>query len=152
MLAGLFVAAVGTARTAAVTVDTDRVRLRRDGKDRQVGPPDRSRAVFVDGKELVLLGPDGAELARERSDLAGDRLRDAFREHGWPWTDADPHRDAYRRWVRGAARPAAGADAAAAGPAAGLEADRRREARELRGELARLGVVVRDDGRRQYWR
>ncbi|WP_443677214.1 CysS/YqeB C-terminal domain-containing protein [Micromonospora phytophila] len=26
------------------------------------------------------------------------------------------------------------------------------EARELRGELARTGVVVRDDGRRQYWR
>ncbi|PSK63604.1 hypothetical protein B0E53_04446 [Micromonospora sp. MH33] len=33
-----------------------------------------------------------------------------------------------------------------------VDAGRGGEAAELRGELARLGVVVRDEGKRQYWR
>ncbi|MGK5520637.1 YqeB family protein [Micromonospora sp. URMC 107] len=150
-LGGLLVAAVGTAERLAVTVDTERVRLRRDRADRQVGRR-RVRAVFVDGKDLVLLGADDEELVRERSDLAVDRLRDAFRAHGWPWTDGDPHRDAYRRWVPGLPGLPSGADALLRARQRALDADRGGEARELRGELGRTGVVIRDDGRRQYWR
>ncbi|MEH0970647.1 hypothetical protein V6U77_05865 [Micromonospora sp. CPCC 205546] len=150
-LGGLLVAAVGTAERLAVTVGTERVRLRRDRADRQV---ERRpvRAVFVDGKDLVLLGADDGELVRERSDLPVDRLRDAFRAHGWPWTDGDPHRDAYRRWVPGLPGLPPAADALLRARQRALDSDRGGEARELRGELGRAGVVLRDDGRRQYWR
>ncbi|MGN9808221.1 YqeB family protein [Micromonospora sp. BQ11] len=150
-LGGLAVAAVGTAERLAVTVDRERVRLRRHGADQEV-PRRVVRAVFVDRKDLVLLGSDGSELARQKSDLAAGRLREAFRSHGWPWTDTDPHADAYRRWVPGLPGLPVGADALLRARQRALDADRGGEARELRAELARCGVVVRDTGRRQYWR
>ncbi|MGW4501586.1 YqeB family protein [Micromonospora sp. NPDC004336] len=150
-LGGMVVAAIGTAERLAVTVDAERVGLRRDGRRREVTRRE-VRVVFVDGKELVLLGPDDDELAREKSDLAADRLRAAFRAHGWPWAEADPHRDAYRRWVPGLPGLPAGADALLRARQRALDDDRGGEARELRGELARCGVVVRDEHRRQYWR
>ncbi|MER7416581.1 hypothetical protein ABT346_07300 [Micromonospora peucetia] len=150
-LGGLLIASVGTAERLAVTVGTEQVGLRRDRADRQVER--RSvRAVFVDGKNLVLLGADDGELVRERSDLAVDRLRDAFRAHGWPWTEGDPHRDAYRRWVPDLPGLPTGADALLRARQRALDKDKDGEARELRGELARSGVVIRDDGKRQYWR
>ena len=33
-----------------------------------------------------------------------------------------------------------------------IERDRRDDARELRRELGQIGVVLRDEGKRQYWR
>lgn len=151
-LAGLVVAGIATAERLAVAVDRERVRLHRPGGPaREVARRD-TRAVFVDGKALVLLGPDEGELARERSDLPAGRLEEAFRFHGWPWTDADPHRDAYRRWVPGLPGLPAEADALLRARQRALDASRDGEARELRGDLARSGVVVRDAGRRQYWR
>ena len=41
--------------------------------------------VFLDGKDLVLLGPDSNELAREKTDQSATRLADAFTRHGYPW-------------------------------------------------------------------
>ncbi|MFG3708612.1 hypothetical protein ACGF7U_28320 [Micromonospora sp. NPDC047670] len=150
-LGGLVVAAIGTAERLAVTVGAERVGLRRDGTRWEVQRRE-VRAVFLDGRELVLLGPDDEELVREKSDLAPDRLRAAFREHGWPWAEADPHRDAYRRWVPGLPGLPIGADALLRARQRALDDDRGGEARELRGELARCGVVVRDERKRQYWR
>ncbi|WP_420116952.1 YqeB family protein [Micromonospora sp.] len=151
MLAGLLLAYVGTRERLIVTVDRDGVRLRRDGVDRELARRTVA-AVFVDGRELVLLGPAGAELARERSDLSRQRLKDAFDGHGWPWRDADPHRDAYRRWVEGLPDLPPGADPLLRARQRAVDADRARDVRELGGELARIGVVVRDEGGRQYWR
>ncbi|MGB2567614.1 YqeB family protein [Micromonospora citrea] len=150
-LAGLLVAYVGTRERLTVTVGRTGVRLHRDGHGRDV---DRAGvdAVFLDGKALVLLDADGAELAREKSDLTRDRLRAAFTGHGWPWVEQDPHREAYRRWVAGLPGLPPGGDALLRARQRALDADRGGEARELRAELARLGVVVRDEGRRQYWR
>lgn len=101
---------------------------------------------------MVLLDADDGELVRQPSDLPTDRLSRAFRDHGWPWAEADPHRDAYRRWVPGLPGLPDGADALLRARQEALEKDRDDEARELRTELGRYGVVLRDDGERQYWR
>ncbi|TDB70750.1 hypothetical protein [Micromonospora sp. KC723] len=150
-LAGLVLAYVGTRERLTVTVGRTAVRLRHDGHEQEV-----SRAtvagVFVDGTALVLLGVDGGELAREKSDLNRERLASAFTGHGWPWRKEDPHRGAYRRWVEGLPGLPAGADALLRARQRALDTDRGGEARELRAELGRLGVVVRDEEKRQYWR
>ncbi|SIR05696.1 YqeB family protein [Micromonospora avicenniae] len=150
-LAGLLLAGAGTAERLTVTVDRERVALRRDGK-RQETPRHQVRVVLVDGGDLVLLDGDGGELLRERSELDRNRLRAAFRAHGWPWAEEDPHRAAYRLWVPGLPGLPAGADALLRARERAIERDRRNDARELRRELSRLGVVVRDEERRQYWR
>ncbi|TPQ16487.1 hypothetical protein FGD71_041640 [Streptomyces sporangiiformans] len=111
------------------------------------------RLAFPDGKQLVLLGRDSEELAREDCDLNGARLAAAFTEHGYTWADADPHRDEFRRWVPGTPGLPEGANALFKARDKALnKQDDAEDARELRGELAKLGVVVRDEKKRQYWR
>ncbi|MFI1192378.1 hypothetical protein ACH4T9_03755 [Micromonospora sp. NPDC020750] len=150
-LAGLVVAGIGTWERLRVEVDARQVRLRCAGRDQEVA---RSavRVVFVDRRDLVLLGDGEEELAREHGDVSAGRLAAAFRGHGWPWADADPHQDAYRRWVDGLPGLPAGADALLRARQGAVDRGRRGDADDLRRELARLGVVVRDEEKRQYWR
>ncbi|KOX09176.1 YqeB family protein [Micromonospora sp. DT68] len=151
VLAGLVVAGVGTAERLIVTVDAAQVRLRRSDQNRTIARVD-TRVVFVDGGHLVLLDSEGAELARESTDLPADRLAAAFREHGWGWADDDPHRSAYRLWVPDLPGLPAGADALLRARETAIGKDRSDDVRELRRELGRLGVVLRDEEKRQYWR
>ncbi|MDG4802635.1 hypothetical protein [Micromonospora sp. WMMD980] len=150
-LAGVALAVVGTRERLRVTVGRRSVRLHRDGHGRDLARAEVT-GVFTDGKALVLLDGAGGELARERSDLGAERLREAFTGQGWPWVDRDPHRDAYRRWVPGLPGLPAGADALLRARERALRDRHDAEVRELHGELARLGVVVRDERKRQYWR
>ncbi len=108
--------------------------------------------AFKDGKQLVLLGHHGREAAREETDLSAKRLSRAFTKHGYGWAETDPHDDAYRLWVPGASGLPDGADAVFAARAQALKGDKGDDARELRKELTRIGVVVRDRDKRQYWR
>ncbi|MZF90042.1 hypothetical protein GTY56_34485 [Streptomyces sp. SID5643] len=108
---------------------------------------------FRDGKQLVLLGPGSTELARERCGLDWRRLAAALTEHGYAWAEEDPYRAEFRRWVPGTPGLPPGADALLRARAqARKHEDDARDARELRDELLRLGVVVRDEEKRQYWR
>ncbi|MEU6326317.1 hypothetical protein ABZ851_03340 [Streptomyces sp. NPDC047049] len=136
----------------SVTVSGSRVVLTRKGISREFTHHEISTALR-DGKQLVLLDRDGQEIAREACDLDAQRLADAFAEHGYRWCDRDPHRDEFRLWVPRAPGLPEGADALLTARARLLgkpaTAD---EARELREELAKLGVVVRDENKRQYWR
>ncbi|BCJ58313.1 YqeB family protein [Micromonospora endophytica] len=151
LLAGLVIGAIGTAERVRITVDGSRVRLRRGSTEREISRA-QTRVVFVDGKDLVLLDADEGELARQPTDLPADQLAGAFRDNGWPWAQADPHREAYRRWVPGLPGLPDSADALLRARQEALEKERDADARELRTELGRYGVVVRDDGKRQYWR
>jgi hypothetical protein len=109
--------------------------------------------VFLDGKKLVLLDANGAELAREDNDLNGDRLRDAFIGHEYHWrAEDDPYADRFRGWVEDMPGLPPGADALLKARAKALRHDHGGDAAELRDELARLGVVVRDERKRQYYR
>ncbi|MGY0002983.1 YqeB family protein [Micromonospora sp. I033] len=150
-LAGLVLAFLGTRERLTVTVGRASVRLHRDGHGRDVARAGVA-GVFLDGKALVLLDAAGGELARERSDLGPAGLRAAFAGQGWPWVEQDPYGAAYRRWVEGLPGLPARADALLRARQRAVDGDRGGEAVELRGELARLGVVVRDEGKRQYWR
>jgi hypothetical protein len=152
IVAGLILAGMAAAESVAVTVAGDRVEIRRGGEVRRV---DRGTvgAVFLDGRELVLLGPDTAELARQKTDLPARRIRDAFRGHGYPWLDGgDPHRDEFRRWVEDMPGLPPGAEALFRARTKALAGNDKEDAAQLRTELAKLGLVVRDEKKRQFWR
>ncbi|MCZ7376652.1 YqeB family protein [Micromonospora sp. WMMC250] len=151
VVAGLVVAGIGTAERLIVTVDPAQVRLHRSDQDRTVARVD-TRVVFLADKHLVLLDGDGAELVREPTDHSARQLAAAFRAHGWGWADDDPHRSAYRLWVPDLPGLPAGADALLRARERAVERDRRDDARELRRELGLLGVVLRDEGKRQTGR
>ncbi|MFI6011424.1 hypothetical protein ACIBAG_21845 [Streptomyces sp. NPDC051243] len=152
VLLGLAVGFIVVHESLAVSVSRGRVVLTVRDTSQEFGC-DEVGLVVRDGKQLVLLGPDGMEIAREDCHLTWQRLSDAFVGHGYRWAGEDPHREEFRRWVPGMPGLPEGADALLRARAAAREKDAGGEdARELRGELLRLGVVVRDEKKRQYWR
>jgi hypothetical protein len=150
---GLVVAVLAEQDYVRVTVADDQLTLTRGGSSRRV-PRASVEAVFLDGKQLVLLGPETDELAREGGDLPdAERLEAAFRAHGYPWVPGgDPHKDAYRRWVEDLPDLPARADAVLKARARALARGDKEDAAQLRRELGKLGIVVRDEGKRQFWR
>ena len=151
-LAGLVLATLAAFDRLTVTVADDQVTFTRGGVTRAVKRP-LVGAVFLDGRRLVLLGRATEELAREASDLEADRLRDAFVVHGFPWrAGGDPYMDQYRRWVDDLPDLPASANVLLKARARALDKGDGDEAAQLRADLARLGVVVRDERKRQYWR
>jgi hypothetical protein len=149
--AGLAIAYQGQRETLTVTLSANRVALTQAGETTELTRP-VVHAVFIDRKQLVLLGPAGDELARIPSDLDLDRLRGAFESHGYPWHPSDPYQDRYHRWVLGTPDLPAAANALLAARERALGRRDKDDVAELRAELARLGVVVREERQRQYWR
>ncbi|MFF8938766.1 hypothetical protein ACF08O_29415 [Streptomyces paradoxus] len=152
VLGGLLLGFTAVHESLSVRVSGTHVTLAvRDGS--QEFTREEISVLFRDGKQLVLLGPDGMERARERCGLPWQRLADALTEHGYAWVEQDPYRAEFRRWVPGTPGLPPGADALLRARAQAREhEDDARDARELRDELLRLGVVVRDEEKRQYWR
>ncbi|MEE6257875.1 nucleoside recognition domain-containing protein [Plantactinospora sonchi] len=151
-VAGLVVAGMAAAERLTVTV-SDRAVLLVRGDSRREVVRERITGAFRDGKQLVLLGPVAEELARESSDLGADQLRTAFEAHGYRWhAEGDPYRDEWRRWTEGAPGLPPGADALLKVRQRAVDKNDRRDLVELRDELTRLGVVVREKDKRQYWR
>jgi hypothetical protein len=150
-VAGLAFSYLAAKDSLAVTVSGEGVAFDRGGTAREV-PRVGLTAVFLDGKQLVLLGSRTEELARERSDLSRRELREAFVAQGYPWLDEDPHRAEFRRWVPDLPGLPAGADALLKARAKALAKWDGNDAAELRAELVRLGVVVRDEKKRQFVR
>lgn len=150
-LAGLVFAGYADQESLSVTVSRTEVTLTRSGMTRVI---DRSvvAVAFADRDRLVLLDRRGAEVAREPSHLPAERLAAAFTAYGIAWSAADPYADAYRRWVPQSPDLPAGARALFAARERALQAGDSQDLTELREELARLGVVVRDEKKRQYWR
>jgi hypothetical protein len=150
-IAGLILAGFVDAESLTVRLSGREVVLRRPGTTRTVPRPDVALA-FRDNDKLVLLGRTGRELAREPCHLPVKRLAPAFRSQGIAWSDRDPYADAYRRWIPDSPDVPADANAVFAARQEALKSGDGRDITELRDELARLGFVVRDDHKRQYWR
>ena len=147
--AGLGITAI--IESLAVTVTDQQVELRINGTSRTF-TRDRIGSVFLDGKRLVLLDPATRELAREKPEASAAELAAGFRAHGYPWTDADPYRDRYQLWVPELPGLPDGANALLSARSRALAEKRADDAAELGREIGRLGVLVRDEGTRQYWR
>jgi len=152
-LAGLVLAFVAESEYVIVTVDRDEITVAR-GDSSQTVPRASVHAVFVDQKDLVVLGPNTEELVRRGGSLPKvARLAAVFRTYGYPWRpDGDPYRDHYRRWVEDSPDLPASINALLKARARALEKRDRADAADLRRELVRLGIVVRDQKDRQFWR
>ncbi|WP_157249523.1 YqeB family protein [Nonomuraea typhae] len=152
LVAGLVLAFLFIADYVGVVVDDDRA-VFTHGDDRQEVRRAEAAAVFLDGKHLVVQGHQTEELVRTRGELpeAAD-LERAFLAHGYPWVSGDPLAAEFRLWADGHPDLDAAAHSYMRLRARALEKDQKDDAGELRGELARLGVVVREEGKKQYWR
>ncbi|CNE67840.1 Uncharacterised protein [Mycobacterium tuberculosis] len=136
----------------SVTVSGERVVLKRPGYVQEI-VREQVGHVFQEKDRLVLLGPKGEEIAREKCDLNARRLAAAFTEYGYTWADGDPYEDEFRIWAPKTPELPELANALLAARAAAMKSsDSGDSVKELRRELARIGIVVRDKGKQQYWR
>jgi hypothetical protein len=158
LVAGVVLAALALEDTLRTTISTTEVEFLKNQRTTRV-PREKVVLAFLDGKEIVLQDNRSAELAREKHDelggVARTKIQAAFRAHGYPWSDAgDPHESEFRRWVVDDPDllPAANAVLKARSKAFDQGDKGKADLRELRQELAKLGLVVRDRDRKQYWR
>ncbi len=151
-VAGLVVAAMAVGDFLQVHVSPAEVRFKRGAKPERRVAREAVMGSFHDAGHLVLLGAGGAELAREKHDLERAELGKAFETHGWPWLSADPHAGQFRRFVDDDPDLPPSANAMLKARAVAVSKNDNHDLAELRDELAKLGVVVRDEKKRQYWR
>lgn len=149
---GVVVALSAYDDVAYVTVGPDGVTVTQGDVAQEV-PRALVAAVFPEGKQLVVQDRSGRRRARGPiGDVPVDRLRAAFVAHGYGWVEADPFEGSFSRWVEDAPGLPVGADAFLAARQRALEHGDAKDVESLRVELDRLGVVVREDGTRQFWR
>ncbi|MEU8076569.1 hypothetical protein AB0B31_14080 [Catellatospora citrea] len=138
--------------SVAVSVQQDRVIWRAGRKTRRIARAEIS-AVYLDGfDDLVFLGIDTGELARANNNLNEDAVKEAFLRHGYPFFDADPHLEQYMRWVEDLPELSATANALLKARQKALADNAAEDAAELRADLAKLGVIVRQNDDRQFYR
>ncbi|WP_405616941.1 hypothetical protein [Streptomyces sp. NBC_01508] len=151
-LLGVLVAFIALHESLTVRVADTHVTLTIRDETREllhadVGP------VFLDGKFLVLLGHRTEETAREPCDLDRAALATAFTTHGYTWAAEDPHKADFRVWVPDTPGLPVGANALLSARAQAMrKTGTAGDVRVLRDELNGLGLAVRDEDGRQYWR
>ncbi|MFC3491091.1 YqeB family protein [Glycomyces rhizosphaerae] len=149
---GLLLAFFAVHEMLKITVDRDRIELKRGDYDREIERADVA-SVFVADKRVVVLGHRRQELANVEFDLDRDKLAAALRKHGYGWLpDGDPYAAEFKRWVPGADGLPQGANAVLKARQHALEKSNGDDSHELLAELADLAVVVHDKDKKQYWR
>jgi len=156
VVGGIVLAAAALEDTLKVTITDTEVEFLKNQVTRVV-PRNEVKVAFLDGRDIVLQDAASRELARERHDeLKGEarKIPAAFQAHGYPWSAADPYADAFRRWVEDDPDlpPAVNAVLRARSKAFAQGDKGKADLRELREEVAKLGYVVRDEDKKQYWR
>lgn len=150
VLGAVFVAFV-LYESLRVVVAESGFRVTRDGETAEFH---RSEAatVFVDGKELVVLDSSSRQVVRAPIEEKAQAVERVFTSHGYSFADGDPYESLYQRWVSGTPLLPAEINAVMLAREKALEKKSRSDASELRVELDRLGIVVRDRKNKQYWR
>lgn len=151
LLIGGFLALMAYEHIVSVTIDGENVTIKRSDNETTYSFADVN-CVFVDDGHLVLLGASSEELAREKTSLSLKALEGGFTSHGYSWRERDPYADSFTRWVDGASALSQDANAILRARQAAVDSDDSADQRELRTELARQRIVVRDAGKHQYWR
>ncbi|WP_072806631.1 YqeB family protein [Rhodococcoides yunnanense] len=150
--------AVGAAFVAVALYESLRVVVAESGirvtQDGETTGFDRSEAatVFVDGKELVVLDSASRQVVRAPIEEKAHAVEQVFTSHGYSFVDGDPYESLYQRWVPDTPALPAEINAVMRAREKALEKKSRTDVSELRVELDRLGIVVRDRKSSQYWR
>ncbi len=134
-----------------VVVTETSIELTEDGETRELSRSEIAM-VFVDGKELVILDGSSRQLVRAPIEEKTATIKQTFTAYGYLFVDGDPYRALYHRWVPDTLSLPPEADAIMRAREKALEKKSTSDARDLRCELDRIGIVIRDVKTAQYWR
>ncbi len=108
--------------------------------------------VFMDKKQLVLLGHDKKELFRCKQELNKSRVGAVFIKHHYLWGDTDPFKKDFKTWVVDSPDLSPAANALLKSRKIAIEKGNDEEAFQLSQELWKLRVSVKEKDKRQYYR
>ncbi|WP_102272882.1 YqeB family protein [Cytobacillus massiliigabonensis] len=134
-----------------VTISKDDLKLKFGEKVVTIAKKDIS-AVYLENKQLIILGQHSVELYREVIDAKKDIVREAFQNDQYPWNEKDPFESDYQRWVLGHPDFPEKISAFLYAREHALKENKKKEAKHLREDLAKLGAVIKDDKGAQYVR
>ncbi|WP_280617918.1 YqeB family protein [Heyndrickxia oleronia] len=151
-IAGIVIAYIAIKEILIITLTDQEILLEKDEQKTRL-LNEQIESVFLDGKELVILGKSGYELVREKHDDSPKKICEAFINHGYSWlAEGDPFKEEYRRWVPDSPELSLSANALMKAREMALKKNEVKDVKELRKELEKLGYIVRDEETCQYWR
>lgn len=109
-------------------------------------------SVFKEGKRLVIVNKDGLELLRESTDHSTERLKNAFQKFHYPWVSHDPHAEVFFEWSVDQKELSRRANDILYDRRQALRDEEEKKSKNLRQDLMEIGIVVKDEGSRQYIR
>lgn len=151
LIAGILFALYAFSESLKMTITDQEVTMKRYDKEVQLQKSEIS-AIYMDRKDIVVLGQKGEELYRAQTDVKLLKIEAALLEHRFPWKTQDPYQSDYQRWVQEHPDFPASVNSLLAAREKALKEDDEKEAAILRNDLADKGAVIRDEDKRQYVR
>jgi len=151
IVAGLFFSQYIFTEILQVFISDQNVKLLFKEKEEVIEKKDIS-AVYLENKDLVVLDHKGTELYREQLESKRALAESAFKHHGYKWADEDPFKNEYQRWVADHPDFPSHINTLLLARERALLDNKHEEAKILRKDLAKLGVVIQDEDKRQYVR
>ncbi len=108
--------------------------------------------VFMDGKQIVLLGNDEKELFRYKQELNKNTVAAAFLNHDYLWSDSEPFHEDFKKWVVDCPDLSPAANALFKARKIAIEDGEDEEVFQLAKELWKLRVSVKEIKKSQYYR
>lgn len=151
LIAGVILTLLSFHESLEMSIYDDRVILKLRDDEIILKKKDIS-LVFMDKKQLVLLGIDEKELFRCKQELNKSRVATAFIKHNYLWSDTDPFKNDFKTWVVDCPDLSPAANALLKARKISIEKGDNDEAFQLIKELWKLGVSVKENDNRQYYR
>lgn len=152
IILGVLLALIIFAESLEVVITLEDLKLKLGDKEDTIDKKDIS-AIYMEKKQLIILGKDSNELYRESFDVKKEPVvQAAFNEYHYPWVEKDPFENQYERWVLGHPDFPEKINALLYARECALREDKKKDAKYLRVDLAKLGVVIKDENNGQYVR
>ncbi|KMY45786.1 50S ribosomal protein L29 [Pradoshia eiseniae] len=134
-----------------IKINFENLQLKIDDKIDTIDKKDIS-AIYIDYNQLVILGESSNQLYREVLDAKKETAQEAFNLFQYPWCEKDPYEGQYQRWVLGHPDFPEKINALLYAREITLREGKKKEAKYLQMDLAKLGVVIKDENNAQYVR
>ncbi|MBB4823336.1 hypothetical protein HNO89_000556 [Sporosarcina luteola] len=151
LVGGLYGAKLLLRESPAISITNDNIKIANDVITIEL-LQDEIRDIYYDHDELVIVGCSGHELLRKSYDSKPETLKVAFKQHGYPFRTDDLYSHLFTLWQPASQHLPDHVHALLKAREIAKKNDEGEEANVMRSELAKLGVVVKDEGTKQFWR
>lgn len=108
--------------------------------------------IYFDEAELVIVSVSGDEMLRKSYEINKDDLTNALQDYNYPYHHEDPYKELFHLWSPYIDELSPVQNALLKARDLAKKHEDHEEVDKLVGELSRLNIVVKDKGKKQYWR